>query len=203
MDGAATVVPASGERPDVAAAFGKGAAHGYRATLPATGGSHRVCVYAINTPAGANATLGCRTVAVGAAPGGALDSVTATASSVTVTGWALDPDTDDATEVHIYVDGRGTAAVANRPRPDLARLGHGTNHGYSVTLPAAAGVRTVCAYAINVPSGPATTLGCRTVTVINQAPIGNLDTLSATPSSVTVTGWALDPDTTDPIDVHV
>src|SRR6478736_6970316 len=203
VDGVGRAVTADLPRPDVGAAFGKGSAHGFAVTIPATGGSHSVCVYAINTPAGANATLGCRTVAVGAPPVGSLEAVTATASSVTVSGWALDPDTSDSIQVHVYVDGTGTAVRADRNRPDVAGFGRGTAHGYSVTLPAAAGTRTVCAYAMNVPSGPATALGCRTVTVTNAVPVGSLEAVTRTASAVTVTGWALDADTRDPIAVHV
>ena len=66
VDGAVLATVAEVDRPDVGAAFpAYGAAHGYDVTLGATPGNHRVCAYAIDTGAGANTELGCRTVSVG------------------------------------------------------------------------------------------------------------------------------------------
>ncbi len=65
VDGVGKRVVAKTSRPDVAAAYsGAGAAHGFSVKLPAKTGSHSVCVYAIDSQAGANTTLGCRTVKV-------------------------------------------------------------------------------------------------------------------------------------------
>lgn len=58
---------ANTHRPDVGAAFpGYGDYHGFSGTVPASVGSHTVCVYAINTPPGNNPLLGpgCRSVTV-------------------------------------------------------------------------------------------------------------------------------------------
>ena len=44
--------------------FGKGDNHGFTGSLNAAAGTHRVCVYAINTPAGPNPGIGCRNVVV-------------------------------------------------------------------------------------------------------------------------------------------
>ena len=53
-------------------------------------------------------------------------------------------------------------------------------------------------------------LGCQTVTVPapapvdkGQAPIGSLESVTASVGSVSVSGWTIDPDTIDPIAVHV
>jgi hypothetical protein len=206
VDGVASgAFTADGSRPDVAAVHGKGDRHGFSVTVPATGGSHRVCVYAINTPAGANTLLGCQSTTVGKPPFGYVDSLTTTPAGFTVGGWAIDPDTRDPVAVHIYVDGRGAAAVtASASRPDVGRAhGMGDAHGFSVTLPAASGAHQVCAFAINTPSGPNTPLGCTTAVVQNATPIGNLEAASASPSGISVSGWASDADTADPIAVHV
>lgn len=139
-------------------------------------------------------------------PAGRLDSVSTSAGSVTVSGWAFDPDVDESVRVHVYVDGRSVkAATANLTRTDVGRVyGVGDSHGYRVTVPAADGARTVCVYAIDANSGPTNPkIGCRTVTVQNTAPRGSLDAASNAGGVVTVKGWALDPDTSASIRVHV
>ena len=99
-------------------------------------------------------------------PTGFLDSVKTTATSVTVKGWALDPDTTDPIAVHMYVDGTGQAFVAGPARPDIAAVfGMGDRHGFTTTMSAPPGSHSVCLYAINTPAGANATLGCRTVTV--------------------------------------
>jgi hypothetical protein len=82
--------------------------------------------------------------------------------------------------------------------------GAGTNRGFDVHLQVGAGVHDVCVYAINVgPYGFTNpTLGCRRVTV-DGTPVGFLDTVTRSGSSVTAAGWAIDPDTASPIEVHL
>nr|WP_297424212.1 hypothetical protein [uncultured Actinotalea sp.] len=156
-------------RPDVAAVFRRGDKHGWTYRTDLTPGSYSVCAYGINTaPGGAHTLLGCRQVqvAANAAPIGAVDAVTATAGEVTVSGWALDPDTTASTSVHVYVDGVGTALLADQPRPDVAAVfGRGELHGFTARLAAPAGQRTACVYAIDTRGGPPSLLGCRPVVV--------------------------------------
>jgi hypothetical protein len=179
--------------------------------MTTTPGSHNVCVYAINTPAGANLNLGCRTVTVASTvnqlPTGFFDAVTATGTTVTATGWTFDPDTNDAIQIHMYVDGASAAFTANASRPDIGTaFGRGPNHGFTASMTTTPGSHNVCVYAINTPAGANLNLGCRTVTVastVNQLPTGFFDAVTANAGTVTATGWALDPDTNDPIQVHV
>jgi hypothetical protein len=101
-------------------------------------------------------------------PFGNLDQVQRVGGVVTVTGWALDPDSiDRPIDVHLYVDGRGAAAItADRSRPDVgaAFAGAGAAHGYSASLALPPGQQTVCAYAINVGYGTHNPLlTCRTL----------------------------------------
>jgi hypothetical protein len=198
-------ITANGSRPDVGAAYGKGDAHGFAATVPATGGTHQVCLYLINQPTGANPALACRTVQVGSPPQGSLDALTVGPGSVTVRGWALDPDTTAPIGVHVHVDGHAASALtANGHRPDVGRkFGLGDAHGFSATVPVADGAHRVCLYLINTPSGKNPVLGCRDVTVRNATPIGSIDVVQGSTGGVRVRGWALDPDTTASIGVHV
>ena len=57
-------VLANVSRPGVDATFHRGAMFGYKTTVPAAAGSHRVCVDAINVGNGANHRIGCRDVTV-------------------------------------------------------------------------------------------------------------------------------------------
>ncbi|MBO9555487.1 hypothetical protein [Cellulomonas sp.] len=137
-------------------------------------------------------------------PIGALDAATGGPTTVTVSGWALDPDTTASVSVHVFVDG-GWAGAANaaNPRADVgAAYGKGDLHGYQITVPSPAGTHRVCATAVDATGGMNTDLGCRTATVVNKPPLGVMDSLSVNGSEVTMSGWAFDPDTTAPIGVH-
>ena len=208
VDGSLTTVTAGDDRPDVAAAFpGKGSTHGFSATLPAGGGPRQVCAVGLNVGPGTNKFLGCRTVVVpGGDPIGSLDSATGVSGGVTVGGWAIDPDTASAIQVHVYVDGVGVATTASQSRSDIGSAFplYGPGHGFTATVPAAAGPRTVCAYGINVATGSVNSLlGCRSVVVPDTSPFGSLDSAVGGAGKVTVSGWAIDPDTTAPITVNL
>ncbi len=142
-------------------------------------------------------------------PFGALDSVTADSPTVRPGSPAgrIDPDTNAPVDVHLYVDGVGVAALtASRDRPDVAAAvpGYGAAHGYDAVIGVGAGTHEVCAYAINVGpyGGTNPVIGCRTVTV-DGTPRGNLEAATPVDGGVRLKGWALDADTSAPIDVHV
>jgi len=188
------------ERTDVGRAYpGYGSAHGFAATVPVGAGNHRICATGLNVGAGSNATVGsCTTVNVpGSVPIGSLDSVTVGASSVSVGGWALDGDTKDSIKVRVYVDGDRQEFVADRTRTDVERVypSYGSAHGFSATVAATKGTHEVCVRALHVKSGKKDpVLGCRTVTVTSQAPVGSLDEVTAVKGGIRVGGWAFDPD---------
>ena len=208
-DSSAQVITAGDSRPDLASAYpAYGAAHGFSTTYAAPPGAHTVCVYGINIAgAGANSLRGCRTVTVPTgSPIGVIDSVSVAPGSITVTGWTLDPDTAASVPVHIYSDASGLAFTANVNRPDIAAAypGYGAAHGYSATFAAGPGQHTVCVYSIDIAGTGANSLrGCRVVSVPTGSPIGVVDSVTLSGSTVTVTGWALDPDTAASIPVHV
>ena len=104
----------------------------------------------------------------GRQPIGNLEAVQGGPGQIEIAGWALDPDTVGSIPVHVYVDGVGTAYLADEPRPDVARVYplYGAAHGFSERVVAGTGRHDVCVFAIN--TGPGTTnpeLGCRNVTV--------------------------------------
>lgn len=209
VDGVGTAILANADRPDIGAAYpGYGPDHGFNASIPASPGAHRVCVYGIDIAgSGSNRELACRTVQVlSPEPFGSADVIRGGVASVSVAGWSLDPDTVDPTQVHVYVDGDGTVLIADGPRPDIAAAfpGYGAAHGFSATVPAAPGTHQVCLYAINMAGGGHNqVLACRTVTVISGAPIGSIDLVGTAYGWIRIAGWAMDPETTAPIPVDV
>ncbi|HJQ01275.1 MAG TPA: fibronectin type III domain-containing protein [Jatrophihabitans sp.] len=184
-----------------------GDAHGYSLIVPVGPGRHTVCAWAINIGAGVNTLLACRTANLRDLPLGNLDSVQQTPGGVLVTGWAMDSYLTSPITVRIYVDGRLSAiGTANQARSDLAALypNMGPAHGYSITAPIPVGKHTLCGYAINPRH--ATNLGIRCLSVTRLAnPVGSSAMIarSGITDTITVSGWALDPDTTAPIQLHV
>jgi SpoIID/LytB domain protein len=202
------ILSADGSRPDVGAAYpGAGNLHGFTARVALQPGTNQVCIFAIGMPTPAmNPQLGCRTLVLKIDPVGNLEAAAGRASDVTVTGWALDPETSAPIDVHVYVDGAHAATLtAGGSRPDVGAAfpGSGNLHGFSGTVPASPGEHEVCAYAINVLQGSSNpSLGCRPVDV-GVLPTGRLEAVTATAFETHVVGWAFDADTTDPIDVHL
>lgn len=152
----------------------------------------------------ATLTLGIWTVVGGAraatpshTPFGRLDVAAQSGTSITVNGWAIDPDTRSSIKVDVYLDGHGRRLTANAIRTDVARVypRFGDHHGYSTQYPAiAAGKHTLCAYAIDYGLGTTNpTLGCRTITVTYD-PFGSISTATQFPGGFTATGWAIDRD---------
>jgi hypothetical protein len=204
-------------RPDVDAAFGGyfGPNHGFSTTVQAGAGPQQVCVYGINAGPGVNSLIGCRTIVVPPGdPIGSLDVVRVSGNAIDVAGWAIDPNTAASIPVHVYVDGTGVALTASVGRGDIAAAfpGYGAAHGFSTTIAASPGTHNVCVYGINT-AGPGgnSLLGCRSVAVAGPpatpagggSPFGVIDWAATGFGAVGVTGWAIDPDTSNPIAIHV
>jgi hypothetical protein len=181
--------------------------------IDAQPGQHNVCAYAINVGPGSHVLLGCRNVLVlpphAERPFGSFDTLASVNGAINLAGWAIDPDTTDPIDVHVYVDGKlAGGAPANRNRGDVGAIfpASGPFHGFEATFDAAPGPHTVCAYAINDGPPDHTLLACRTLTVIARdaaAPVGSVDLVVRSGATVRVAGWSLDPDTNAPIAVHV
>jgi len=179
--------------------------HGFDLVVPSPLGTHTVCAYGINVGPGTNALLGCRTVTVGRNPFGHVDAASPGMTGGVVSGWAIDPDQLGSIDVHVYVNGvlRATGR-AGRSRTDVQGVWpmHGGANGFELSYALGHGTNEVCVYGINVGPGTNTLIGCRRV-VADRHPVGHIDSVTAAAGAVTVTGWALDPDTAQPIAVHV
>jgi hypothetical protein len=105
-------------------------------------------------------------VLVGGEPFGWVDEVRTAFGLVAVGGWAIDPDTADPVQVHVYIDSVGRILTADAERADVgaAYPGYGSRHGFSATYPISPGTHQVCVYAINTGAGTNRLLACRTVT---------------------------------------
>lgn len=219
VDSVGTAIPADVSRPDLPAHFPQyGDKHGFSKKLSASPGTHRVCAYAINIGPGGTADLGCIQVTVpggstipelGRAPIGNFEALTVDGTTAVASGWALDPDTASPIKIHLYVNGAGTEYTADKARADIgaAYPAYGSAHGFSEQVQLAAGRSEVCAYAINTGAGGHLFLGCRIVGVAapdpGRAPFGSFEAVTPASGGATVAGWALDPDTADPISIHI
>jgi putative cell wall-binding protein len=101
-------------------------------------------------------------------PMGKLQSVTGANNTVTVTGWAVDPDVASSpVTVRVYGAGWSQYVTANTPSADAnaAFSGAGANHGFAVQLLTSVGQQNVCVDVANQGQGSHIALGCIAVTV--------------------------------------
>ena len=162
----------------------------------------------------ASATVG--PVAIAAIdPAGAFDNPTSpSAGAVKVSGWAADgsaPGT--ALPVVVYIGGRaGTPGVeqhtlmADKPRATGVPAEYSGDHGFVGTITTAKrGTQEVCVVAGNVGGGVDKELGCQTVSIKGDNPIGARELTTSTRSGeLRVKGWALDWSApTSPTDVYI
>lgn len=141
-------------------------------------------------------------------PVGNWEMATTDVASAFVRGWAFDPETADPIDVHAYINGQwGGSFQASVSRPDVAAAypAYGPLHGFAFTLPIdqVAQEVTVCLYGINVGNGQNSPLGCRVVQMPSGPPFGNIEGAGASGGQATISGWVIDPDRTDPVDIAV
>jgi hypothetical protein len=201
---AATAV-ADRARTDLVQFFpGAGPNHGFDVSVTATPGAHTIEIYGLQThPAGDIVRLTATTIGV-SKPFGSFDVMHRVPGGVRVAGWLIDPNSDGS--VHIYVDNRLVQIAATSiPRPDVAAAfaGFGNVHGFDTLIPLEPGPHTICLYGYNeVQPNDSPLIGCRSIT-INAVPHGSLDIVTPVPGGVRIAGWALDPDTAAPVDIHI
>lgn len=185
-----------------------GTNHGFGGTIPSSAGKHNVCVYAVNQGAGTNLTLTCRDVVVpDGSPVGELKDVTVGTGTVSLWGWAADPDVlSESVDIHVLIAGRWSVlkAASAYPAPTQVLPGVGGNTGFGGTISVPPGSASVCVYAVNKVRGANTTLGCRNVVVPDGSPVGEMKDVWGVPGGIGVWGWAADGDSADKtVDIHM
>jgi peptidoglycan hydrolase-like protein with peptidoglycan-binding domain len=140
-------------------------------------------------------------------PFGKLERIDPDFANTRITGWAIDADKDAPINIEIAVDGLPPLTVStDQSRPDVTKTytKYPGTHGFKTTLPLTDGPHTICVKAINLSGTPGTStlLECRKITV-QHGPIGLLDPVLQGPEGVVAQGWAIDPDTADPVDVEL
>lgn len=208
VDSRGTRFTADGPRPDLLSNFpGYGSSHGFGSTSgPVSVGFHTVCLYGISVLPGGNSTISCRSIFVPDSPPiGHLDRVSLAAGNLVASGWSLDPNTLSSDIVHVYTDSAGIPVTADDSRLDVAIAfpGYGALHGFTSSSPVLAGVHTVCSYGIDTISLTSSVLGCRNVRVLAGAAIGSVDSVRSASGGITVSGWALDPDSSLTANVRI
>jgi hypothetical protein len=194
-------------RPDVEQLMGAGARHGFDITVPVTPGQHEICLAAINVGEGQN-TWSCQAFHTPTgSPFGNVESATVVGRDLVVTGWAIDPDVASSIGVHAYINGStwGGSTVADLQRTDVGRVhsGYGNAHGFTLTVPMPVGTNDVSVAFVNVGGGQNLWPLKREVRLESGPPFGNFESVTALPQGVRIGGWAIDPDTAAPVDMHV
>lgn len=137
-----------------------------------------------------------------ATPTGQYESLTLAGATVSLSGWAVDPDITTAASVITVKDTAADGTVASYTTPaNVARNelsakfpAAGAAHGFAYSyLTAGRGSHSVCATVVNQGAGIGDVdLGCLTYSVGN--PVGSFDTATTpTQQAVSVTGWTVDP----------
>lgn len=195
-------------RPDIGEAYpGYGNAHGFDLFLSLPPGQTEVCVYGISVGGGNNALIDCRTVnPMSGPPAGSWTTSQVEPGGIRLTGWALDPDTLASATVAVTYRGARvgtlTANTSSGTKPGYSD--YGTNRGFDAVVPVAPGTTgDVCLTILNVGIGRDTALGCRSVRVFGDTPIGSVDTVDTGPSTVRVSGWSIDRQTTAGVTVQL
>ena len=157
--------PALTNRPDIGLRYGQGNNHGFFVQVPVSAKSHNVCVWAVNNNGNTDKRLGCRNTS--ARPEGRLLNATGANGKVTVSGWAIDPDTFDQTRLHLRIDGKFVRAFNTGTNSNFVRVSYPAytgNHGYWQQVSVSPGPHRACVWALNnTTDGAHRLLGCRNV----------------------------------------
>jgi len=207
-----------------------GGYHGYAATMVNVPvGPAELCTHGLNVAGtlGANALLGCQAIGTTeqGTPVGSFDTVTNLtwkngAPVYSIAGWAIDPDSLGAVNLHAHwvpVSGASEGYALAPANTEYAGVStaypaYGGAHGFNFDMPppSTPGSYQLCVYALNL-AGPGTTktVGCKAVESSGHNPMGRLDSVKTTPTwtaagaALEVKGWTADPDTVDPITAHI
>ncbi|NLA34308.1 MAG: peptidoglycan recognition protein [Actinobacteria bacterium] len=128
------------------------------------------------------------------------------ADKVIVGGWGVDVRTRDSAEIVVTRNGSVVhRRSTNLARPDVSAVypNSPAQVGFSLGVWLAAGTNQICAYVAETSYGAWTELGCRDFSSLVD-PTGIVDVISLDPDGyISVSGWAFDPSTVEPIPIRV
>ena len=131
-------------------------------------------------------------------PHGRLTMVSTKGSTVSLAGWAFDPDLG-ATPSKVEIRAGTTVLWQHHTTlrlPNVNRRHHLTGaHGFLARVPLPNGRHRLCALFVNHGMGDANRTQCARVRVQGR-PVGHLDPVTTQPGAITVSGWAYDRDVT-------
>jgi hypothetical protein len=167
-----------------------------------TPGPRTFCVLARNLGKyGEDRSIGCRTANFNWNPTASVTAAVQQGANAVVTGWASDPDTTAPITVRTTVDGKAAGSVVANGT-GAAHSGH--LFRASITVPS--GKHTVCAIGVNTKYGSGDSAPSCTTVTMNLDPYGAFESVARAAnggSNIVAKGWAIDPETTDPINVQV
>jgi hypothetical protein len=178
--------------------------HGFTLTFPISEGTHSVCIKATNIGPGTGHILRCYTRKVNFSPTGKITNLVQAPGGFRITGYAKDPDSTTPTRVWITTGGGTKLATVEADRAGGAEPGYGFYaHAKFLAGKLAPGNHTLCAKARNVGTyGENRTIQCVTK-YFNWNPSVHIVSVKQQSPGASITGWAVDPDTTDPIQVKL
>lgn len=189
VDGQGGPYLANKPRPWFNALFpGYGPNHGFDELVPASPGTHEVCVH------GTSQLLKCVTVDVphGA---GSFDTAVGVWGGVEISGWSVDFATTAPSYIWVNVDGTGGPHRAGERLSWFNALypNAGLDHGFKTFVSAPPGMHEICVYG---NWGPVSQLiSCKNVDVPRGQ--GSFDSLTPVPGGVVASGWFADRTTPD------
>lgn len=137
---------------------------------------------------------------------GNVDAITRVSQGqVRVTGWAYDTRSSDSVRIVVDVNGRAVSDTgAERDRGDVRSVFGDAplRSGFDRTVDIPNESNDVCVYAAETSYGALTRLGCGSF-ANPTVPRGNYDALTLVPGGAAASGWAWDPNSTDPVDVQI
>ena len=181
--------------------------HGFSIKVPLTQGPHQVCVRAQNYPDGSQYTLlKCQTIDYNYNPQGDF-TLAQTPGTLTATGWAADFDLPrNSVNYAIRMDHRqvasGTADALDQGLSSRFPRA-GDMHGFSASFKVTEGTHQICLEVFNLGEGANTLAKCYDPFTVNFSPTGAITALGQVPGGISISGYAVDPDTTAPTSVNV
>lgn len=142
-------------------------------------------------------------------PEGAMESVVGGLGTVTVSGWAVDRSAPGPAFVRTAAGTVKRTIATTLARPDIqARYGGDGKAGFNGTISGVPpGMQPVCATVYSsLGSDRNTRLGCTWTLVgdpTGKSPVGRFRYVTTTPGRIQVGGWALDPETSVPVNTEL